>query len=430
MFERLKSLFRGPGFADPYEQFVAAFLDECRRQGLEPESYDHEARSFAFPDIDGHAVTTYLDNNFRVWVGSDAAARPDHLARYVRSIVHRPGTIDPATLPGELMPGVRHRVLISNALIDNDMNRDRGIAATPWCGELAICLFRDRPDSMALVSRSHLDDGKLSFDEAMAVAMAQFRRTAPVPFFEPVRDAPGVFYCGNLEDYQSSLLLLTPGEDFTFPQLDGDPVALVPARNQFFVAGSGDRRALRSLLAVAESAREQPHFCSSTPWVWRDGAWRAYRFAAGTDAAVWQHRIARRWLASEYAAQKERLDGFYHKHDEDVFVASFMVYETPGEPDSQFSVATLSSGAVATLLPVADRIVFVEQRVTAGTEIAANTGKTHDLVQVAWPDAMAIAGHLFEPVADLYPARVRALGFPDASVWRELESRAVAGRRE
>jgi hypothetical protein len=76
----------------------------------------------------------------------------------------------------------------------------------PLCGELATCVIRDLPDSVVPMRRSNLDFAKLSFDQAMACAIARFRAEAPVPEFEPVPRSAGLFYCGNLEDYQSMVL--------------------------------------------------------------------------------------------------------------------------------------------------------------------------------------------------------------------------------
>jgi hypothetical protein len=63
MFSRLISLFR-PKSADPYEQFVGAFIEECGRQGRKPTSYDHQTRSFVFGDPKGSSHTVFLENNF------------------------------------------------------------------------------------------------------------------------------------------------------------------------------------------------------------------------------------------------------------------------------------------------------------------------------------------------------------------------------
>jgi hypothetical protein len=321
--------------------------------------------------------------------------------------------------------------LISHTLIQNWMRgapegNATEMAWTPFCGELAACVIRDLPDSMVPMMRANLDFAKLSFDQAMACAMAQFRARAPVPDFEPVPLAAGLFYCGNLEDYQSSLLLMIPGRDFAFPALDGDAVVLVPARNQFFVSGSRNRPALSALLNLAESAGRQAHFCSSALWVWRDGCWVEYAFEAGTHEAIKQRQIAVAQLASDYDHQKGLLDHLHQTQNKDIYVAKFMVYRKNDEDSSEFSVTSLGSGTKGTLLPVADRLVFVDQVVDPQTGLAAE--KAREIVQVVWSDAMAVAGHLFEPVRDLYPPRYRAVGFPDADTWSRLRTKAVNHR--
>src|SRR6266700_3880202 len=118
MFNRLRSLFRPkPAIADPYEQFVVAFIEECGRQGRKPTSYDHQTRSFVFGDPKGSNHTVFLENNFRVWCQRDAKARAELLSRFVRSLGEAGAAIDPAKLPAELMPGIRSRVLLSHTLI-------------------------------------------------------------------------------------------------------------------------------------------------------------------------------------------------------------------------------------------------------------------------------------------------------------------------
>jgi hypothetical protein len=431
MFNHLRSLFRPrPAITDPYEQFVLAFIEERKRQGRQPTSYDHQARSFVFSDTKEESHKVFLENVFRMWGGSDARSRVEQLSRFVRSIgeAETAVDIDPSKLAAELMPGVRSRTLISHTLIQNWMGGYReGNAAemawTPLCGELAACVIRDLPDSMVPMTRSNLDFAKLSFDRAMACAMAQFRAKAPVPEFEPVPRAAGLFYCGNLEDYQSSLLLMAPGREFVFPPLDGDPVALVPARNQFFVSGSRNRPALSALLNLAETAGRQAHFCSSALWVWRDGCWLEYAFNAGTHEAIKQRQMAVAQLASDYDQQKGLLDHLHQTQNTDIYVAEFMVCRKNDDDGSEFSFTTLASGTNGTLLPVADRLIFVDQVVDPQTGMAAE--KAREIVQVAWSDAMAVAGPLLEPVPHLYPPRYRAVGFPDADTRSRLRTKAV-----
>jgi len=428
MFSRLMSLFR-PKPAEPYEQFVLAFIEECNRQGRKPTSYDHQTRSFVFGDPKGSDYrTVFLDNNFRRWCQGSPKARAEQLSRFVRSLGETGAVIDPANLAAELMPGIRPRVLFSHALIQTRIQgapegNDNEPAWTPFCGELVACVVRDRQDSMSLVTRSDLDQAKLSFDQAMAHALARFRAKAPAPDFEPDPRAPGLYYCGNLEDYQSSLLLMTPGKDFKLPALDGDAVALVPGRNQFFVTGSRNRPALKVLLDLAETAGQQPHFCSSALLVWHDGHWVEYLFEAGTSEALKQRRVAIAQRASDYNGQKQLLDQLHEVQNKDIYVASFMVYQRNSQLGSEFSVTTLASGATDAVVPVADRLIFVDQIIDPQTGRVAEGAR--EIVSVPWSDAMAVAGRLLQPIPSLYPPRYKSLGFPDADMWGKLRTKAV-----
>jgi hypothetical protein len=95
----------------------------------------------------------------------------------------------------------------------------------------------------------------------------------------------------------------------------------------------------------------------------------------------------------------------------------------PMEPADRYATFP-GSGTNGTLLPVADRLAFVDQIVDPQTGRAAEEAR--DIMQVAWSDAIVVAGHLFEPVPNLYPPRYRALGFPDANMWSNLRTKAVS----
>jgi len=428
MLGRLRSLFQTKQkFADPYEQFVVAFVEECRRQGLKPSSYDHQRRLFFFEDIGGGEVTVYLENCFRHWQGQDEQTRVDILNRFVRSAFEATTSSGAAPPLAELMPGVRSHALISNVLIQNreppgPTGNEAEIAWAPLCGDLVSIVNHDRPDTLTPLARGVLAGADLSFDEAMKHAMANLRARISAPSFERYSTLEGMFVCENLTDFQSSLLLLTPGADFHFPALRGDPIALVPSRNQFFVTGSQDPAGLEFLMDLADAARQHPHFLSSSLVAWRDGRWTNFKLEAGSEQAAKQRLIEIRDLGLDYEDQKNLLDRLHAEQNNDVFVSNFMaVHPRPG---SEFSITFLSSGSTDTLLPKADRIRFLRQAVDAKTGIAL--AQEADVVEATWADAMEIAGSMFEPVAGLYPERYRVRRFPEAEMWSRLKEMALS----
>jgi hypothetical protein len=250
MFDWIKKAFGPKQVAvDLHAAFVQDFVAECRRQSLQQKSYDPQAHAFVFARADGGDLTVHLDNIFREWSTRDRNGRTALTARFVQSIVDmRAGSeISAEKLPGELMPGIRSHAQISNVMINNWIAGapadDRNATAfVPFAGDLVACVLRDQPNSMAQMTRANLAVAGLSIEQAVQHAMANFRGRVPPPVFQSLGD--GVFGCNNLDDHQSALLLLAPGQDYPLPSIDGAPVAAVPSRNLFYLAGSANRAAL------------------------------------------------------------------------------------------------------------------------------------------------------------------------------------------
>lgn len=423
MFGRLKSLFQSkPQITDPYEQFVVAFIEECKRQGRRPDSYDPTGRFFVFDEGTPGRRIVYLDNGFKAWLQLDKPARAAHLSKFIASSLDGPGIEDGSALV-ELMPGVRSRALISNLMIQSPGGIDARdeIAWAPFCGELVVVINHDRPGTLRPLTRGEFELGSFSFDTALKQAMTNLRSRPVAPAFEPHETVGGLFVCENLTDFQSSLLLLTPGVDFQFPTLHGAPVVLVPARNQFFVTGSENLAGLEVLLGIADAAHQQPHFLSSILVVWRDGRWVPFKLAPGGALAAQQRLIELRDLALDYRQQKALLDQLHKEQNRDVVVSEYDAYQP--EPGAEFSLTFLASGSKDTLLPMAEQISIIRQTLDARTGLA--TGPNEDAARVTWADAIDIAGDLLEHVPGLYPERYRVRSFPDTEAWKRLKERAL-----
>ena len=422
MFDWIRKRLFGAQPADPHDEFVLAFVAECRRQGIQPKSYDPNARGFLFVRDDASETIHYMHNGYLEWLGRNQDGRVAFTAKMVRSVVDgvRNNLLDTDKLPGQLMPGIRSHAQISNLLILNwtagaPADDSSATAFRSFVGGLVACAMRDLPDSMSQLTHANLAVAGLSLDQAMEHAMTNFRSRIPRPVFEPVRD--GLFGCNNLVDHQSAMLLLTPGADYDLPAIDGAPVAVVPTRNLFYLTGSASRAGLASALDLAQGANQMPWYCSSALLQWDGRRWIEAELTG--DLAMRQRELKQRQLADEYARQKERLDQYHQSKGQDIYVSGQMVFRPKDSPEL-FSVTSLGSGTTGTFLPHADRLTFVKQIVDPQTGLAY--GPPADAADVAWPDAMAIAGHLFEPVPYIHPPRLRALGFPAEDIWARLKT--------
>jgi hypothetical protein len=428
MFDWIKKgLFGKQPEVDPYDQCVIEFIEECKRQGCVPASYDPQARSFHFNDGDAGSRVFRLDNLFANWFPLDPHGRAEEVAHFVRSIDEsaKAAAISPDTLPDQLMPGIRARALIGNTLLQHwiagaPIDATTEIAWLPFEGDLAACVMHDKRLTMAPMARANLAFADLPIDRAMVKALANFRARMPEATFEPVGN--GVFACTKFLDHQSALLLLEPGTDYTLPPIEGAPVALLPERNAFYLTGSDNIVGLTTLLDLAQAARQRPHFCSSMMLQWTGGRWSEFHFDPGSANGDRQRNISLDQLNVDYGFQKELLDRYHQLRGLDIFVAPLMIFQK--EDDEFFSVAALPSAVIGTLLPVADRLSFVKQVLDPRTGEPKQGAS--DIVDVAWSEAMEIVGHLFEPVDHLYPPRLRAQGFPDADAWARLKAARAA----
>jgi hypothetical protein len=426
MFDWIKKALRPKQPAvDPYDQFVIELIEEFKRQGRVPKSYDHHTRSFFFSDGDAGEIEVHLDNVFGNWLARDPNGRAEVLSRFVRGIdaSSKNRAISPEKLPDELMPGIRSRVQISHTLLRSwiagaPIDDSAETAWLPFAGDLAACVLCDQSDTMSQMTHANLRFAQLPIAQAMPRAMTNFRARSPSPIFESVGE--GVFGCANLEDHQSALLLLQPGQDYAPPAIEGAPVALVPGRNVFYLTGSANGPGLTRLLEIARNAHQTPNFCSSMMLQWSGDRWSEFQFDPGSTNAGGQRDIALAQSATDYGFQKQLLDRYYQKHGMDIFVASLMLFRKKDADGSLFSVTSLGSGTVGTLLPRADRLSFVKQVFDPATGLAQKGAS--DIADVAWSEAMEIVGDLFEPVSFLYPPRLRALGFPEADVWARLKA--------
>jgi hypothetical protein len=311
-------------------------------------------------------------------------------------------------------------MLIQNWITGASTDDRSATAFLPFAGDLVACAMQDLPHTMSQMTHVNLAFANLSIEQAMQHALANFRSNLPQPVFEPLGD--GLFGSNNLADHQSAMLLLAPGRDYELPKIDGTPVAVVPTRNLFYLTGSASRSGLAKILDIAQGAGQMPHFCSSAILQWDGDRWRETPIA-GDDLAARQREIAQHQLAADYDSQKQLLDKYHGKCGLDIFVARQMLLRKKDSP-ATISAATLASGTTGSLLPHANRLSFVKQIVDPKTGRAEKAPE--GIVDVAWSDAMDIAGHLFEPVAHLYPPRLRAMGFPDADAWVRLKAAAAA----
>jgi hypothetical protein len=140
----------------------------------------------------------------------------------------------------------------------------------------------------------------------------------------------------------------------------------------------------------------------------RDGGWIDFTPSDPDLSALLD--LQKEQMNRDYEQQKGLLEKLYEVRHEDVFVASYILVQKKSAEDLT-SYAVWTKG-VTTLLPLADRIAFVEL-------------ETNVQFEAPWSAATAVVGHRMTKT-DLYPERYRIDDYPTPSEIEQLKRSAGA----
>lgn len=290
----------------------------------------------------------------------------------------------------------------------------RAIASKPLLPFTTALLGIDSDTSFRYATLDDLARWGVTFDEAFAAAcstLAAHHRDEHVESYD--RDAPyPIWHVGFDDSYQSSRLLL-PGWLASFEgRVKGRPIAAIPYNAALIVTGDGDERAVERLARTADNEfRASPRSISPALYT-VDEEGRVVPFHVRADHAA-AAAVAKGHLilaGTEYATQKGALEAKFERDGTDIFVASLTIVARDGALPVSYAVWT---EGVDSMLPEADALAFVPQ------------GSDSKPWLVRWGDVLELVGADLKAVPDLYPRRLRTIGWPDAAKLGALRERAV-----
>ena len=376
------------------DEFANVVMKALSQAGVENIVYDEAQFLLQYGGSEG---TIFLGNSFANYCQGDKQERAEVVARLCsafRSVPKVPEDFKSAA--PFLMPVIKDASYASLSELSLRAKKldvsNMECPTKPLFDSLVVGLAYDTEHSIQQLNQAALDPWGVSFDEALKVAKDNLRdKTDPNGM---VQVAPDVYQSQWGDSYDSARILLT---DLIYRlSLSGDPVALVPNRNQLWIAGSRNPDALDSLLKVAEVAHFEPYPISPSLFLLNDGAWSEY---VSEDAAFRKlaTSIRRRSEAVDYLQQKESLNAIHEEENVDIFVASFTVYQ---QKDGEEYSACVWTRDVDSLLPQTERIVFLVDQ------------DASDHVMAPWQTAVSVVGELMEEEPGMRPPRHRVRSFP------------------
>lgn len=341
-----------------------------------------------------------LHNAFRDYQNAERPQRPAVLEGYVATLLR---SRDKASRTFEevrplLRPVIRNLAMLEEVRLHHMRSAGRSgdyeVVHRALGKDCVTLLAIDNPESTSTLTKGPEERWGISMDEALAIARDNLRGATPQAFEEVFTG----LYIGRWSDGYDISRALLPDVLQRAP-IKGQPVFMIPTNDVLLVAGDRDEPALRQMVELSFQAQETGRAVSSQILTYQDQ--RIVPFVSSDEEllarlATLDHLL----LQGAYHAQKELLDKIHEERSEDVFVATFMLYELADSGGRTFSMCSWTQ-TIDSLLPKTDRVALVQ--------LGAD-GVSHTRL-VEWAEIMATVGGLLEQVS-LYPPRYRTLGFP------------------
>lgn len=375
--------------------------------------YEAEAFQIDFELADGRPWLLNLHHAYRDTLAVPQKQQRDVVDTYLTSMTDTHCDEKPEDTLARLMPAIRDNAMFAwvklSARLSGDTNPEFSPRLQPFAENLSVALMLDSEHATASVNAQTLGALGLDTDAAFARALSNLRdRTTDVGM-----ERHGGNWISTWNDvYDASRMLLT--DMIHRLPVRGEPVAVIPSRNNLFVTGSLDDEGIALIASLAADVlEEETRPLSGQLLVLRNGTWMPFQGNIPTATA---HRLDmaryKRFIGA-YGDQKRLLEKVHAKELVDVFVATYNVVE---HTDTGKIVGSAQwTREVSTLVPRGDHLwLFCDRR--------------NEVLDLEWDDAIAYIPELATPVDDLDPPRFLLTDFPDDATYEALKRIAVRVR--
>jgi hypothetical protein len=377
------------------DRFAQMFMEAVRAAGERNRiSYDRDR----FAVVDGGSHVAFLGNVYPEYCSAPKSERGGVFANAVRTwflnLQDLPQCFE--DVHPDLLPVVRCRSYFELTMLHPGVEGKKPLR-WPYqvLGEhFGVGLVYDLPTSMRAITQDDLDAWGVTFYEALEAARENLKGLE-LAFLGP-QEGEGVYLSAAKDNYDASRLIL-PDLVGQF-RVKGEPVAMVPNRSNLIVAGTEDLDGLKAMLGFAQDALKEPRPNSGIALRLDGDAWVSWLPDRSHPLYRDFKRMQVQWSGQDYREQKAILDPRHEKSGEDIFVASFSMFEQEATGEIR-SYAVWAEGVTHALLPKTDVIAFMAE------------GKEPVLAE--WDRALEHVGDMMQPL-DMYPLRYRVRAFPDA----------------
>lgn len=238
------------------DDFAKLMMDRIRETG-EKGKLVYDSKEFSLRGEGKTYAAMFLTNGYIEYCSAPLADRGRVIRHYVRNWFSASKEMPEEfeDVKPDLLPVVRSRSYF-------EINNLEVVDGLPlnWPYEVlgehfGVGIVYDLPESMRSVAQGSLDKWGVTFYEALEAAMENLL-TLEANFIGP-GDCEGVYLSATGDNYDASRLLMK--DAIRRFQVKGDPIAMVPNRENLIVVGSEDAFGMAGMAKLAAKAmKEQP----------------------------------------------------------------------------------------------------------------------------------------------------------------------------
>lgn len=342
-------------------------------------------------NVDGRESSAFLGNLFHETRDVDPERRAEMINRFVSGIADPEPAYDTLEEAREVL-AVTLRAAIGGLMGASLVGRE----FVPCLQEYLVL---DGKHRIAFCTDDKVEKWKAPLDELFRIGRDRIATAGAQVSVEKDR---GIFSVDDDDDYEAARLLV-PGFLASFREhVKGRPIAVVPTRNQLYIAGDADPQTVISLceLAEREYAASPRRVSAAIYSVDEEGRVVRYVREVQDEAALRARASHVRFEGNEYAVQRQELDAQHAEDGTDIFVGSF-------------GAITTQAGAMISWTTLAQNVHALLPR----TDVIALQNDVDPSALFAWDDVVRVAPHRMKRHPTLFPPRWETFGdFTDEEI--------------
>jgi hypothetical protein len=370
------------------QQLMQAFIEETGGE------FELDLEEFVIHRIDGEGKF-FLVNVYAEHCQLPEDARPEHIAYLASTLAvsqEEPPEDYEAARPN-LRPKIWARVMIESQNLKQRLEGKPEIQMPfQLIGEhLMLTVVYDTEFAMRSLNRENYEKWGVTLEQAAEDAKANLLQSTVS--WAQIGDR---VVCSMTGDNYDSARFVLP-EFVRAQKFVGDPIALVPDRDNCFLADGGDAESVAMIFKIAEENKaEFQRALSPLPLILKDNAWIDWEPPANHMMRQAFERQYLQFIGGLYAEQKELIKSVAGEEKELPFFATFSSLKGPDNV-GEISFCVWSEGVVS-YLPKTDVVLFYDQ---------------DELINVCrWDDIAEAFGELLVADESFYPVRYLTTGFP------------------